>query len=336
MNGTGIMATVTAERCHREFLESLRSRGMSSVRINSAHVTPEVLERMCGEIRSAVPGVRILMDTKGPEIRTTACAVPIQLNEGDRVTLSGGTADSTAELISVNVDGLEDSVNEGMEILLDDGAIALHVESVREDMINTRVTRGGMLDARKTVSVPGARLPQLPAVSRRDAVNLDAAVRVGIDMVAHSFVRSAADVEAVRGHITGSGIELYAKIECREGVENMESILRAADGLLVARGDLGTQVSLWDIPAIQYRAIRECRRACKPSIVATQILQSMMHSSVPTRAEVCDIALAVMEGADTLLLCGETAVGEYPAECIDVMRRTIESVTRNNLRCKID
>jgi len=334
--GTSIMATVTRERCSREFLTALRREGMESVRINSAHVTEEELKQMIMTIRNIDSGIKILMDTKGPEIRTSATnSCNVMLREGTNITLTGGTAATDSSTIFVTVENLHECVSTGMPILIDDGALMLKVTDVTDNRIMARVERGGELGSRKTVSIPDARIPQLPAVSERDRANIRAAKSAGIDMIAHSFVRSAADVEAVRHELEGTGITLFAKIECREALENFDEILSAADGLLVARGDLGTQVDISEIPAIQYRAIASCRKVRKPVIVATQILQSMISSPTPTRAEASDIALAVMEGADTLLLCGETAVGQYPTECVAMMRRTIESITRNNLQCKI-
>ena len=338
MPQTKIMATLADNRASAEFVRSLREAGLDSVRINSAHVTPEGLRRVVDLVRSVDPDIAILMDTKGPELRTTAPAAPIALAPGDLLMFGYGTEPSTSDrLLCASSPEICDSISPGDTLKIDDGAIELEVltDADANGFISCRVSRGGSFDARKTIALPGGQLPPLPAVSDRDREMILAGVKAGIDMIAHSFVRSAADVEAVRSLIEGSDIELYAKIECRQGVEKMEEIARVADGLLVARGDLATAIDIAEIPVVQYRALMLCRSMSRRSIVATQILQSMISAPAPTRAEVSDIALAVMEGADTLLLCGETAQGSFPRECVDTMRRTILSVESNSLRCKI-
>lgn len=334
---TRIMATVADDRCTREFVERLHSLGMEGVRINSAHVSPQTMREMIALIRSVSPSITILIDTKGPEIRTTdiAASAPIYMPEGHRVLLRSGSEPTTSECVCVMVDGLERYASAGCRILLDDGEIELVADAVGADGVKARVVKAGNLDSRKTLNIPGTEIPPLPAVSPRDLLSLRAAVEAGADIVAHSFVRSAADVLAVREVIAGSPVRLYAKIECREGVENIRSILEVSDGLLVARGDLGAQIDPADIPAVQLQALSLCHAAGKPSIVATHILQSMMQNPSPTRAELSDIALGVMEGASWLLLTGETARGEYPGECIDIMRRTIAATVNANLSCRL-
>lgn len=327
---THIMATMADGRCTHDFVREMAEAGMDSVRINSAHVNPDSIAAMTATIRVAAPEVAMLMDTKGPEIRTTALPDEVDsltLGDGERLTLVADPhATTQAGRIAIAVAGLDRYLRPGNRLLIDDGAIELTVaeSSDGEEGVAAIVTRGGELGSRKTVAAPEVELPPLPAVSERDRVNIAAAIEYGVSMIAHSFVRSAADVEAVRSLIAGTGITLYAKIECREAVENLEEILAAADGLLVARGDLGTQVAVERIPVIQHRIATLCRAAGKPVIVATQMLDSMERNPYPTRAEVSDIALAVMEGIDTLLLTGETARGAHPVRCVEVMRRTIK------------
>lgn len=327
---THIMATMADARCTPAFVKEMAEAGMDSVRINSAHVDPASIASMTATIRAAAPQVAMLMDTKGPEIRTTALADEVDsitLTDGERLTLVADPHTATRRgLIAVAVAGLDKYLHPGDRVLIDDGAIELTVEEAdgAQSGVAAIATRGGLLGSRKTVAAPGVELPPLPAVSDRDRVNIGAAIECGVSMIAHSFVRSAADVEAVRSLIGGTGITLYAKIECSEAVENLEEILAAADGLLVARGDLGTQVAVERIPVLQHRIATLCREAGKPVIVATQMLDSMERNPYPTRAEVSDIALAVMEGINTLLLTGETARGAHPVRCVEVMRRTIE------------
>lgn len=329
---TEIMATVADIRCTPEFVAALRRAGIGSVRINSAHVDPDSIRRMTAIIRGVDPAIRLLMDTKGPEIRTTSLRDGIEsvtLATGSTLTITGDPDSPTdATCIAIAVGGLDRHMKAGDTLLLDDGAIELSVTGTTAGGVTARVERGSELGSRKTVAAPGVALPPLPAVSDRDRINIAAARECGFDMIAHSFVRSTADVEALRRELEGSDITLYSKIECAEAVDNLESILEASDGLLIARGDLGTQVPIERIPAIQHRIARLCREAGKSVIVATQMLDSMMQRPYPTRAEVSDIALAVMEHIGTLLLTGETARGEYPVECVDIMRRTIEETER--------
>lgn len=337
MISTKIMATVADNRCNPGFIERLHSLGMEGVRINSAHVSPEGLKQIIATVRAVNPSITILIDTKGPEIRTTAISgdKEIEILEGKNVTLRSGDSDTTAEIINVMVGGLAEYAAPGCRILLDDGEIELTVESVNGDDVLAKVVKGGKLGSRKTLNIPGRDIPPLPAVSARDRLSLLAAAEAGGDIVAHSFVRSATDILAVRDVLAGSGVKVYAKIECQEGVENLGSILDVSDGLLVARGDLGAQIPQETIPAVQHTILSLCNKAGKPAIIATHILQSMMTSTVPTRAELSDIALGVMEGASWLLLTGETARGEHPEECIDIMRRTIIATTKANLSCSL-
>lgn len=334
VRNTGIMATLSDARATEAFVTLLRDAGMDAVRINSAHVSPEMFCKMVKIVRSVDPGIRILMDTKGPEVRTTDAPEPMMLDVGDKVEIVSavGGEPCSGSRIYTAVAGLDRCVSPGTVVLIDDGLIAVEVGNITDGVIHGRVVRGGTLGSRKTIAFDRGELPPLPPVSRRDRLMLEAARDMGIDMVAHSFVRSREDVEAVRSVLDDSGIVLFAKIECRSAVANMVDIIDAADGVLVARGDLGTAYALSEIPVLQHEIMRRCHAAAKPTIVSTQILQSMLVSPQPTRAEMSDVALAVMEGADWLLLCGETAQGSYPAECVGVMRRTVESVEAKGLR----
>lgn len=332
---TKIMATVADVRCTPEFIAAMVRAGMQAVRINSAHVDPDTIRQMISTIRGVDPSVKILMDTKGPEIRTTALAPgveAIELHAGQTVELAANPELAcSASLISIAVSQIEGHLHVGDRLLIDDGAIELEVTDADAGRTVARVVRGGTLGGRKTVAVPGVELPMLPAVSERDIINIAAALRCGIDMIAHSFVRSRADVEAVRRLLPADGsVTLYAKIEAAAALENLDEILEAADGLLVARGDLGTQVAPERIPAIQTAATRLAAEAGKPVIVATQILDSMMSRPYPSRAELTDIAYATTLGTEYLLLTGETARGEYPVECVDTLRRCILQTTRFN------
>lgn len=322
------MATVADVRCTADFIRSLRDAGMESVRINSAHVEADTFRRMVDVIRGVDADIKILMDTKGPEIRTTALPSPVMVAAGDEVCFESGSEESAAGHVFIAVAGVEKYLRKGQEILFDDGELRFEVQSVEGTKIRCRALNHGVMDSRKTIAFPGVEIPSLPAVSERDRRNILLAVETGLDMIAHSFVRSAADLLEVRALLGDSPISLYAKIECREALRNLESIAEEADGLLVARGDLGTQIALPEIPAVQFRVAMLAAEMGKPTILATQILQSMMSKPIPTRAELSDIALAVAEGFDRLLLCGETAQGDYPRECVEILSETVNQTSR--------
>lgn len=329
-----IMATMADNRCTAPFVDELIRAGASSVRVNSAHVSPDRFAEMVSVMRSVCPTLPILMDTKGPEIRIgeipegVGC---IELFEGDEVTLRCTGEPCTPDEISISYPHLASHVAPGSVILLDDGEIELRVTATKPDGgVVCRVVAPGALLSRKSLSVPGADITDLPAVTPRDAASLRAAAACRIAMVAHSFVRSADDLRRVRAILDEngpSGVKLFAKIECRGALARFDEILAEADGLLVARGDMGMEMPQEYIPALQAEIISRCRQAGKPVIVATQLLHSMMQHPRPTRAEVADIVECCREGADTLLLCGETAAGRYPVQAVMMMRRAIAAST---------
>lgn len=325
---TAIMATVADTRCSHDFIARMHDAGMNGVRINSAHASPAAIADMVRTIRGVDPSIAILMDTKGAEIRTTSNLDDEEyiLAPGDTVEIAENAAQpTTAERICISACGICGTGGTDTHILIDDGAIEL-VITENTTPIRATVVKGGTLGSRKTVTFRGLGTPDaLPAVTERDRAAIHAGIEAGIDIIAHSFVRSADDVNAVRSLIAGTGIRLYSKIECRRAVENFDDILRASDGLLCARGDLGAEVGIERVPALENYIISRCRQAGKPVIVATQFMDSMMNCETPTRAEAGDIAWATMQGADTLLLCGETARGAHPVECVAWMKQIIST-----------
>lgn len=325
---TRVMATLTPERCTTAMVKCLRDAGMRGVRINSAHTTPDSFRRMVADIRGVDPSIAILVDTKGAEVRTTAFTpadLEVALRVGDIMDIREGSGESTPDTLYISVYGIGEALSHARRILIDDGAIELEATEPMADGVRARVVRGGMLGSRKTVALPGVELPPMPAVTDADRQAIALAVEMGIDIIAHSFVRTAADVEAVRQLLGDADIQLYAKIETRLALDNLEDIAEVADGLLVARGDLGTNLPLSAIPEAQYRVARLAWNVGKPVMISTQILNSMESAPTPTRAEMSDVALAVMERAEWILLCGETARGEWPRECVAVACEAIEN-----------
>ncbi len=343
---TAIMATLTYGQCTPEFISLMTARGMQGVRINSAHVTGSQMAEMVHAIRAAAPSAVILTDTKGAEVRTTEAPVPVEFLEGD-TTVAFYAPDrlTTREAICLNAPDLGLYVRPGQLMTIDDGALRFTIEDVEEvadipgGRLHLRALNSGVLGARKSVNFPGIDLPHLPSVTEKDREAILAAPAAGVDIIAHSFVRTARDIEAVREVLRSatpdgsdnSDILVFAKIECRMALEHLDEIMDAADGILFARGDLGAAVPVEQIPVIQQKVMERATRRGLPVILSTQILQSMINSDTPTRAEVTDMYLGVMQGASWMLLCGETAQGRYPAECVDVMRRTIEA-TCNYIR----
>ncbi len=324
-----VMATLADNRSSAPFVASMVKAGMGGVRFNSAHAAPDRIIALTAMVRSVDPAQVILVDTKGAEVRTTALAGPaeeVMLPDGARLTIVDGGAElSSPGRLCITASGVCSHAREGMTVAVDDGEIILRVESVGPGGVDCRVTKGGVLGSRKTVNFRGIELEALPALTEADRAAILASVEAGVDIIAHSFVRSAADVEAVRACCGPSGPKVYAKIECPDGVRNLESILEASDGLLCARGDLGATMGLENVAAIEMACIDACRRAAKPLIIATQLLHTMMDSPAPSRAEVIDIAFATREGVDALLLTGETARGRYPLECVEWMTRIINA-----------
>ena len=314
-------------------LRDLIAAGMDVARFNFSHgshvehaARMERLRAVCHEVDSPCA---VLLDTRGPEIRTGRLAggAPVQLASGNRIVLTEAQVEGTAQRVSHTCPGLADVVAPGTSVLIDDGLIELRVDATEGSDILCTVLNAGMLGERKSVNLPGTSVP-LPVMTDQDRDDLLFGVRQEVDFVAASFVRDARGVREIRDFLDqhgGAGIMLIAKIECSEAVENIEEILEAADGIMIARGDLGVEVPAYRVPHIQKEIIRACNRASKPAITATQMLDSMMEHPVPTRAEVSDIFHAVYHGASSIMLTGETAAGKYPREAMKYFSETAKS-----------
>ena len=331
MKKTKIVCTMGPNTDNREIMKEVALNGMDVARFNFSHGDHaehkhrlEILESVREEL--GIP-IASLLDTKGPEIRTG------KLKDGKKVTLKEGDLYTltTEEIVGdetrgyINYAGLAEDVKPGDRILIDDGLIELHVREVNGTDIVCRIENGGELGEKKGVNVPGVRV-KLPALTDKDKEDIRFGVDAGFDFVAASFVRNADVIREIREILDekGSAMQIIAKIENEEGIENIDSIIEASDGIMVARGDMGVEIPAEKVPHIQKMIIRKCNLACKVVITATQMLDSMIRNPRPTRAEVSDVANAVYEGTDAVMLSGETAMGSYPIEAVRMMSQIAE------------
>ena len=327
---TKIVATVSDKRCETDFIKTLVEAGVNVVRMNSAHLDYEGFKKIVENTRAADSAVAIMMDTKGPEIRTTVTesGSPILFQIGDVVKIYGRPdAKTSHEVINVNYPNIAKVLVPDARFLIDDGEMEFRVTAIEGDEITAVAANDGEVGSRKSVNLPGISI-DLPAVTERDRRNIGIAVELGVDFIAHSFVRSAADVKEVQDILDsyGADTKIISKIENQEGVDNFDEILHASYGIMVARGDLGIEVAPERIPGIQTMLINKCIKAHKPVIVATQMLHTMIEHPRPTRAEISDVANAVYQRADAMMLSGETAYGKYPVEAVRIMTNVAHEV----------
>lgn len=331
MKQTKIVCSISDRRCDVDFLRKLYFAGMNVVRMNTAHATPEGIRNIIRNVRAVSPHIGILIDTKGPEVRTTAVESPILYKTGDVVKIFGRPEmDTSHDIINLSFPDIASDVKVGDNILFDDGALDMEVTDIVGPTVYTRVTNDGVLGSHKSVNVPGEHI-NLPALTEKDRSNILLAIEEDIDFIAHSFVRSAADVKAVQDILDEhhSDIKIISKIENQEGVDNIDEIIDASYGIMIARGDLGIEVPIEQIPGIQRMIINKCVQKKRPVIVATQMLHTMIDNPRPTRAEVTDIANAIYSNTDALMLSGETASGKYPLEAVETMAAIAEQAERD-------
>ncbi|AVM52922.1 pyruvate kinase [Bacteroides zoogleoformans] len=331
---TKIVATISDQRCDVDFIKQLFEAGMNVVRMNTAHLNREGAERLIGNVRAVSNRIAILMDTKGPEVRTTPLVGDsLPFKAGDRVKVVGNPElQTTRECISVSYPNFVQDLNEGGHILIDDGEMEMVVVEKHAGYLLCEMQNDATLGSRKSVNVPGVRI-NLPSLTEKDRTNILYAIEKDIDFIAHSFVRNKQDIMDIKNILDahGSDIRVIAKIENQEGVDNIDEILEVADGVMVARGDLGIEVPQERIPGIQRVLIRKCILAKKPVIVATQMLHTMISNPRPTRAEVTDIANAIYYRTDALMLSGETAYGKYPVEAVKTMTKVAAQAEKDKL-----
>lgn len=330
---TKIVASISDRRCDVDFIQELFDAGMNVVRMNTAHASREGFEVLIANVRAVSNRIGILMDTKGPEVRTTACAESIAYKIGERVKIVGNPdQETTRDCIAVSYPNFVNDLDVNGVVLIDDGDLELRVIEKTADYLLCEVQNETTLGSRKSVNVPGVRI-NLPSLTEKDRANILYAIEKEIDFIAHSFVRNRQDVLDIREILDAhkSDIKIIAKIENQEGVDNIDEILEVADGVMVARGDLGIEVPQERIPGIQRMLIRKSVLAKKPVIVATQMLHTMINNPRPTRAEVTDIANAIYYRTDALMLSGETAYGKYPVESVKTMAAIAHQAERDKL-----
>lgn len=327
MRRTKIICTIGPASESKGKIQQLLTAGMNVARLNFSHGTHEEhgvrMDALKEEAAKAGKYLGILLDTKGPEIRTGMVPeLGITLINDAVFILDTKSALGSSERVGITYKELWLDVTQGTHILIDDGQLDLQVVSVQQEEIKTRVCNGGILKSQKGVNVPGVSI-KLPGVTEKDIADIRFGVTQGIDFIAASFTRKASDILAVRKIVEemGANVQIIAKIESQEGINNLDSILEVADGLMVARGDLGVEVPVEEVPVYQKEIIRKCNLLGKPVIVATQMLDSMIRQPRPTRAEASDVANAILDGADAIMLSGETAAGQFPMEAVLMMNK---------------
>ncbi|MHA6800661.1 pyruvate kinase [Bounagaea algeriensis] len=327
-----IVCTMGPATATKEKVAELVSSGMNVARMNFSHGSHEdhqhVYDLVRAEAEDSGRAVGILGDLQGPKIRLgTFADGPVQWRTGEVVRITVDDVQGTHDRVSTTYEGLAGDAKPGDRLLVDDGRVGLTCTAVEGNDLVCEVTEGGEVSDHKGLSLPGMDV-SVPALSDKDVEDLEFAVRLGVDFIALSFVRSPADVDQVHQVMdrVGRRVPVIAKLEKPEAVDNLEAVVLAFDGIMVARGDLGVELPLEHVPLVQKKAIRIARENAKPVVVATQMLDSMMHASMPTRAEASDVANAVLDGTDAVMLSGETSIGDYPVETVQTMARIVEAV----------
>jgi pyruvate kinase len=330
---TKIVATISDLRCDTDFICALYDAGMDVVRINTAHQSPDNTLQLLKNVRKVSDKIPLMIDTKGPEIRTNDGDNAIKVEKGQHIKVAGQVNKvSTDTCIYVNYPGFNERMEVGKLIMIDDGEIALQVVEKTDDFLSCVVNNSGTIKPRKSVNLPGTKV-DLPSLNEKDLEFINFAIEQDIEFLAHSFVRNREDVLAIQSILDkhNSRVKIIAKIENQQGLDNIDEILEHVYGIMVARGDLAIEVPAEKIPVIQAKLIDKCREQKKVVIIATQMLHSMISSPRPTRAEVSDVANAVFSGTDAIMLSGETAFGDYPVESVEIMTKTVREAEKGRL-----
>lgn len=331
---TKIIATIGPSSWNEKTLKQMIVEGMDVARINASFADFAELARVSQLIRKLSPRVAVMLDTKGHKIRVTGFANERELKDGDTVIIVSEQYKYEGELpqrfLAITYPTLHEEISRNAKILLDDGNMQLNVDDIKGSEILCTIEKGGILKPKKTVNIPGTHL-NFPALSEKDAGDIKYAVENGFDLISASFIRNVQDVALIREAMGKTDCKLIAKIEDAEGLENFDEILQVVDGIMVARGDMGVEMPLEEVPIYQKQMVMKCRNVGKPVIVATQMLESMRENIRPTRAEVSDVANAIMDGADAIMLSAETSTGKYPKEAVKTMNSIalrVENVLR--------
>jgi pyruvate kinase len=335
MRKTKIICTLGPATEKTETLRQLIQTGADVFRFNMSHAPHDWVRQMVGRIRELASKVgrpvAILLDTQGPAIRTGDLKADLQLKQGDVLEFTvRGAKPKEKYSVDVNYSGFAGDVSVGDTVLVDNGLIKTEVIGKGTDRVRCKVITPGHLGSRRHINLPGVHV-NLPALTKKDIVDLTLGVELGVDFVALSFVRRGRDLEELRSFLRKkkSHALIVAKIEGQSAVKKIDEVIAAADVVMVARGDLGIECPMEELPIIQRRIVKRCIRVGKPVIVATQLLESMIVNPVPTRAEITDVANAVFEQADAIMLSGETTIGRYPVECVKVMHRVALRIERS-------
>ena len=333
-NKTKIVATVGPSSSSKEMLRALIKEGVDVFRLNFSHGTHEDHEKVIHNVRELNQelGTKIclLQDLQGPKIRVNEMEPDVVITRGQDLVITTKEALGNSQVVSTSYKNLPKDVKVGDMILIDDGKIELKVKEVRSEEVLTEVVYGGLLKSRKGINLPFTKV-SAPSLTEKDLKDLEFGLKNDVDWIALSFVRKAFDIQSMRAIIDShnSPARILAKIEKPEALSNIDEIIAETDGVMVARGDLGVEIWMEEVPMVQKMLVEKCNRAGKPVIVATQMMESMIENPRPTRAETNDVANAVMDGADALMLSAETASGKYPLEVIRSMVRTVASVEKN-------
>jgi pyruvate kinase len=336
MRRTKIIATLGPATESSEIIREMISKGVNVFRLNMSHARHEWVRKIVPIIREASASLRlnaaILMDTQGPAIRTGDLPTNLNLNVGDTFTFTvRGHKSEEVYSVDTNYDDLVNDIKIGDVVLVDNGVIHMIVRAKNDKALVCEVLTPGTLGSRRHINLPGVKV-NLPCLTEKDLADLKVGVECGVDWVALSFVREANDLAILRQVLTAEGaphMGIVAKIEDQSAVHNLDEIIEAADAVMVARGDLGIEWPYEELPIIQRRIVKHCQQQAKTVIVATHMLESMISSPVPTRAEITDVANAVFEQADAIMLSGETTVGKYPVRCVEVLDRVAQRIERS-------
>ncbi len=324
MKRAKIVCTIGPASRDEETLEKLAAAGMNVARINFSHGTHEEHGEVCRRVRNIGANIAVMQDLQGPKIRVGEIDGELELTRGETLVLTAEEPAGRTGVVQIDYPRLADEVKPGNDIFLSDGIIHLEVDRIDGRDVRCRVVNGGLLTSRKGVNLPGVSI-SAPAMTARDRKDLDFGIELGVDFVALSFVRRADEVRELRRILeaAGSHAKIVVKIEKREAIDNFNEILAETDGVMIARGDLGVEIPIDNVPVVQKKLIDKCLAAGKPVITATQMLESMTVTELPTRAEASDVANAVIDGSDALMLSAETATGKYPVETVAMMSRII-------------